>query len=94
MPQTESQAAGRDRRQYDRYPCPHYAQAFYASQWRDCAVGDISAGGAAVVSGERPAIGEAVTLFVEDVAEMPGVVVRHTEAGFAVKFDFATLTRH
>lgn len=91
---SETTPGERDRRRYDRYPCPHHAQAFFASQWRDCAVADISAGGASVVSGAKPAVGAAVTLFVEDVAEMPGVVVRQTEAGFALRFDFSPLRRH
>ena len=90
----QAEPSGRERRQYDRYPCPHQAQAFYASQWRDCAVGDISAGGANILTQERPAVGDKVTLFVEDVAEMPGVVVRHTGDGFALRFDLSPLTRH
>ncbi|MGZ0188908.1 MAG: PilZ domain-containing protein [Alphaproteobacteria bacterium] len=68
---------------YERYPCPHHAQAFFSAQWRDCAVDDISAGGANILTSDCPAVGESVTLFVEDVAEMPGGVVRHTGNGSA-----------
>ncbi len=87
-------ATGRERRQYERYPCPHQAQAFDGAQWRDCRVLDISAGGASVLASQSPGVGASVTLFVEDVAEMPGVVVRRTEDGFAVRFDLSPLTRH
>ena len=93
MQETASLSAA-ERRQYERYPCPHYAQAFFSSQWRDCAVGDISAGGAYVCAHERPSVGETVMLFVEDVAEMPATVIRHTHDGFALRFDLSSLTRH
>lgn len=93
--QTESVTpSGQERRRYERYECPHGAQTFFESQWRDCGVDDISAGGANIRTVARPAVGASVTLFVEDVAEMPGVVVRHTEDGFALRFDIGPLTRH
>lgn len=93
--QTQSvTAAASDRRQYERYPCPHGAQTFFGNQWRDCGVEDISAGGASVRTFERPAVGTPVTLFVEDVAEMPAVVVRHTQAGFALRFELSSTARH
>lgn len=93
QPSTPALSA-QERRRYERYACPHYAQTFFAFQWRDCEVEDISAGGASVLAGDRPAVGEPVTLFVEDVAEMPGVVVRHTEGGFALRFDFSARVAH
>ena len=86
--------SGRERRRYERYACPHAAQTYYGDQWRDCDVDDISAGGAMIHLGERPAIGSIVTLFVEDVAELPGVVVRHTEDGFALRFELSIASRH
>ncbi len=92
--QQQIELTGAERRRYERYPCPHHAQAFFSAQWRDCGVDDISAGGALVNAMDRPAVGEVVTLFVEDVAEMPGVVVRHTGDGFALRFDLSSLTRH
>ena len=94
MQSAEQSLGGRERRQYDRYPCPHPAQTFFSDQWRDCKVGDISAGGAAVLAFERPAVGELITLFVEDVAEMPAVVVRHTEDGYALRFELSPKTWH
>ncbi len=94
MQTAATQISGDERRQYERYPCPHPAQAFFAEQWRDCAVEDISAGGALVRAPARPAVGDIVALFVEDVAEMPGVVVRHTPDGFALRFELSSLARH
>jgi hypothetical protein len=90
----QTEATGSNLRMYERYPCPHHAQAFFASQWRDCTVDDISAVGANILTANRPAVGDSVTLFVEDVAEMPGVVLRHTGDGFALRFDLSPLTRH
>ncbi|MEQ9124672.1 MAG: PilZ domain-containing protein [Alphaproteobacteria bacterium] len=78
-----------ERRRYERYTCPHNAQTFFGLQWRDCEVEDISAGGASILAGDRPAVGQPMTLFVEDVAEMPGVVGRHTAAGYALRFDYS-----
>lgn len=83
-----------NRRKYERYPCPHSAQTFHGSQWRDCDVDDISAGGALIKHTERPAIGSVVMLFVEDVAELPGVVVRHAEDGFALRFELSAAKQH
>jgi len=94
MQQAAEALSGSDRRQYERYPCPHYAQAFFASQWRDCGVADILAGGALLETTNRPPVGDMITLFVEDVAEMPGVVIRHTGDGFALRFDLSPLTKH
>lgn len=94
MLHSETAPAGSERRQYDRYPCPHAAQTFFGEQWRDCLVEDISAGGASVHTNDRPAVGASVMLFVENVAEMPAVVVRHTGDGFALRFDLAPMTRH
>lgn len=94
MQLAETKLSAHERRQYERYPCPHNAQAFFGSQWRDCSVDDISAGGANILAMERPSVGAPVTLFVEDVAEMPAIVVRHTQDGFALKFDLSPLTRH
>ena len=53
-----------------------------------------SAGGALIEHKSRPAVGESVTLFVEDVAEMPGIVVRHTGEGFALRFELTAPARH
>lgn len=83
-----------DRRQYERYPCPHGAQTFHESSWRDCAVEDISAGGALIANAERPAVGSVIMLFVENVAELPGIVVRHTEDGYALRFELSTTAKH
>lgn len=94
MQVASTQPAYDERRRYERYACPHNAQTFFESQWRDCDVADISAGGASVAAVDRPQIGAEVTLFVEDVAEMPGVVVRHTEDGFALRFELSPLARH
>lgn len=85
---------GADRRRYERYDCPHNAQTYFDDCWRDCAVADISAGGAQIDAMERPAVGAEITLFVEDVAEMPGVVVRHTEDGYALRFELTPMSRH
>ena len=57
-----AQIAADERRRYERYACPHGAQARHGDGWRDCAVTDISAGGASVASDERPPVGDAVTL--------------------------------
>lgn len=92
--QTQQAIPSDDRRKYERYPCPHGAQTFHESAWRDCAVEDISAGGALIANMERPAVGSVVMLFVEDVAELPGVVVRHTEDGFALRFELSTTAKH
>ena len=91
---TTPMPATSERRQYDRYPCPHGAQAFIEQQWSDCAVQDISVGGALIKAAERPAIGEMVTLFIEDVAEMPGAVIRHHAEGFAVRFELTVLAEY
>ena len=86
--QVSEALSGSDRRQYERYPCPYYAQAFLARQWRDCGVADISAGGALLETTNCPPVDDMNALFVEDVAEMPGVVIRHTGDGLALRFDF------
>ena len=83
-----------ERRKYERYPCSHSAQTFHESAWRDCDVEDISAGGALIVNNERPAVGTVIMLFVEDVAELPGLVVRHTADGFALRFELSTTAKH
>lgn len=46
-----------------------------------CFIVDVSASGAAISGGVVPAIGTPVRL-----GELPGVVVRHTETGFGIRF--------
>jgi len=87
MPIATPTALAGERRLFDRYPCPHAAQSFFEEQWRDCAVLDISVGGALIKADCRPEVGEIVTLFVEDVAELPGAVVRVEADGFALRFE-------
>ncbi len=45
MQQAGEALSGSDQRRCERYPCPDYAEAFFASHWRTCGVADISAGG-------------------------------------------------
>lgn len=81
-------------RRYERFACPHLAQVLLTDEWRDCRVHDLSGGGAHVVLSERPAIGAAVELHVEAVAQLRGRVVRHTERGFAMQFELSDLWVH
>ncbi|MFZ1991512.1 MAG: PilZ domain-containing protein [Alphaproteobacteria bacterium] len=47
---------------------------------------DISAGGLAVTTGDRPPIGTQVVVYVEALGRVEGHVVRHLGNGFAVEF--------
>ena len=55
---------------------------------RRCAVRDISLGGGALRSDWRPAIGTAIALHIKNVDPFGALVVRHTDDGFAVSFEF------
>ena len=48
---------------------------------------NISCGGAAFVSPQKPAIGSRVVCYLDDLGRIESDVVRHTGNGFAVKFN-------
>lgn len=85
---------GPEMRRHERFPCPHLAQINLGDEWRDCHIHDLSGSGAHVVFTGRPQVGKDVRLYVQDVAELRGQVVRHTERGFALCFDLAELWIH
>lgn len=49
-----------------------------------CRTFDVSAGGVAIVSAVKGAIGERVVVYLEQLGRMEGTVVRHFGGGFAI----------
>ena len=58
----------------------------YGSSEQAATLLDISAGGLAVTTEERPPIGTQVVIYVEALGRVEGHVVRHLSNGFAVEF--------
>ncbi len=54
---------------------------------------DISCAGAHVIASYRPAIGQTIVLYLDDLGRITGQVVRHTEHGFGVVFNVTARKR-
>jgi hypothetical protein len=93
MPWTSTSAAQSDeRRNYNRIPVS-IAGRYMLENKREfaCRTTDISSGGASLAAPVRGDIGERVILYLDYMGRLEGIIVRHTEPGFAVIF---VLTNH
>ncbi len=77
----------RDKRKHRRIALPlSIKMLLQDGRESEAIVRDISAGGVAVLSEERPEENSSIVLYVEDVGRLEGSVVRHHTHGFAVSF--------
>lgn len=77
----------RDKRRHRRIALPLSVKMLLADgRESEAIIRDISAGGAAVLSEERPTENSNIVLYIEDVGRLEGSVVRHHTHGFAVLF--------
>jgi hypothetical protein len=58
-----------------------------------CRTFDVSAGGIAIVSAVKGAIGERVVLYLDQLGRMEGTVVRHFGGGFAIALRASDIKR-
>lgn len=58
----------------------------YGGQEQQATLLDVSAGGLALTSQERPDVGTQVVVYVDELGRVEGHVVRHLSEGFAVEF--------
>ncbi len=77
----------RDKRTHRRIALPLTVKMLFPDGTEsEAIVRDISAGGAALLSEDRPAVNSNLVIYVEDVGRLEGSVVRHHTHGFAVSF--------
>jgi hypothetical protein len=76
----------KDRRQYSRVAMLAQAVLIQGDAPRLCRLRDVSAGGAAIATKSKPAVGVPVALFADEIGRLDAVVVRHTERGVALRF--------
>jgi len=58
-----------------------------------CRTFDVSAGGIAIVSAVKGAIGERIVLYLDQLGRMEGTVVRHFGGGFAIALRASDIKR-
>ncbi len=76
-----------ERRNYHRVPVS-VAGRYMLEDKREfaCRTTDMSSGGASLAVPMRGQVGERVILYLDYMGRLEGVIVRHTEAGFAIVF--------
>jgi hypothetical protein len=84
---TLQQHGQREQRRYERIQLSVPARFLADGQERSGAIIDISAGGMALSTDERPTPGSQVIVYVDALGRVEGRVVRHLSTGFAIQFD-------
>lgn len=78
-----------ERRRHQRVRSARGVALLYRGTWHDCTIIDVSPGGAAIASEQRPPIDREVIFHIVDLGLFKCRVLRHTEEGFAVRFEAA-----
>lgn len=84
----KAELAPHDKRRYRRVELVLTARFMLADQSEhDASLYNISAGGIALKCDFRPALGESIIVYVQDIGRLEGKVVRHLASGFALAYE-------
>ncbi len=82
-------AALSERRRDRRRQAERQVSLLFAGAWHACVIVNVSRGGAAVSSEQRPPVDKEIIIRIADLGLFKCRVLRHLEEGFAVRFEAA-----
>ncbi len=89
MAAVDKLAALSERRRDRRHPADQRVALLFAGAWHDCLIVNVSRGGAAVESDQRPPVDKEIIIRIVELGLFKCRVLRHLDEGFAVRFEAA-----